>query len=159
MGAVQVITRALESGVLSPNLLYVPAGGASPEMIREEEGALRRPLSRQHKEVLTRWNGINLDVLTLYGCGVTPRQIGRLSAYQRLDPWLVEGIAFGSDPAGFIYVEEDAGNILCLDHDGGEIERVAANLNDFFGRYVFGEDAHLFGGDEWKEQLRAAGLL
>ena len=159
MSAVEVIAKVLDSGVLMPSLLYVPAEGASAEMIAEEERALGRRLSPKHQAVLRRWNGINLEVLRMYGCGDTPPQVGRLSENQGLDAWRVVGTAVGSDPAGFLYVEDDVGNILSLDHDGGAIKKVAADLDDFFGRFVFGEDAHLFGGDDWKEELRSLGML
>jgi hypothetical protein len=142
-----------------PGLLYVPAEGATAEMIAEEERAMGRRLSPQHVAVLRRWNGLDLEVLRLYGCGDLPPRIRRLAENQRLDGWEVEGTVIGSDPAGFMYVEDDAGNILSLDHDGGDIKILAADIDDFFGRLVFGEDAHLFAGDDWKEELRSHGLL
>lgn len=157
--AVQVITRALDSGVLAPDLSYVPAEGASAEMIAKEERALGRRLSPQHVAVLRRWNGLDLEVLRLYGCGDVPPRIRRLAENQWPDEWPVEGIIIGSDPAGFMYLEDSAGNILSLDHDGGEVKTLASGVDDFFGRLVFGEDAHLFAGDDWKEELRSHGLL
>ena len=159
MSAVEVIERALASGVLDPDMTKLPAGGATPDLLREEERAVGRSFSARHKEILSRWNGINLDMLRVYGCGETPAGIKRLAANQWPDLGDLEGVAFADDPAGFVYFEEEGGGVLSFGSDGGDVERVADDLDDFFARYVFGEDAHLFAGDEWKEELRTHGLL
>src|SRR5688572_23411284 len=61
MTAISTIEKVLATGVLSPNLSFVPGRGAMDEELRILAGQLSRPLSLQHTALLRRWNGINLD--------------------------------------------------------------------------------------------------
>jgi hypothetical protein len=39
------------------------------------------------------------------------------------------------------------------------VKVLASDIDDFIGRYVFGQDAALFGGAQWAKELRDAGVL
>lgn len=66
-----------------------------------------------------------------------------------------ELVVFGSDPAGFAYAEGPEGAIFSLDHDGGDVDRVARDFDAFFADYMFGKDAATFMDDEWVNEVRA----
>ena len=160
MSAVDTIRRVLKTNVLLQGLVAVPEKGASEAEISGEEARLARPLSAQHRAVLQEWNGLNLDVIRFYGCGENVGKGMRLVNHQEGVGLLVEGgICVGSDPSGFAYIEDAVGQIYSYDHDGGELKLEIQNLDDFVDRYVFGRGAASFGGEEWLEELRAAGLI
>ena len=160
MTAISRIEEVLKTEVLMEDLMVVPARGARDDEIAEEERALGMRLSPAYREFLRRWNGANLDILRFYGCGSVEEGIQPLRARQSIVPGIVvSGVVIGSDPSGFIYVEAQDGQILCVDTDGGEVESVASSFEDFILRLVFGEDADKFGDPEWKEELEEAGLL
>src|SRR5574341_1554979 len=109
--AVEVIERVLKARVLSPGLTVIPDRGASQADFDEEERLLPRPLSSAMKRLLSRWNGLDLDLVRLYGCGSVVKGIKRLSAHQiRLEPdelrELNKPMVIGSDPSGFVYIED-----------------------------------------------------
>lgn len=159
MNGVAVIEKVLQSPLLSPGLTLVPPDGATDAELAEEEGLLPRPLSEQHRRLLHRWNGIDLEVIRFFGCGQAIEGIGRLSTAQ-LKPDSGDGLlVVGSDPSGFIYLETSMGRIYSFDTDGGDLDEDAAGLDDFIGRVVFGKDAASFGGEDWLEALRSAGLV
>jgi len=162
--AADVIERVLMARILTPNLTVIPPRGASQADFDEEERSLPRPLSLSMKRLLSMWNGLDLDVVRLYGCGAVVAGIKRLSSHQvPLEPGMLrelsKPIIIGSDPSGFVYIEDDRGQVWCLDTDGGDRNRVADSLDDFFGRVVFGADAETFAGSEWAKVLRDAGLV
>jgi hypothetical protein len=161
--AVDVIERVLKTSVLSPGLSVIPEQGASQANCDEEERLLPRPLSPAVRRVLSRWNGLDLDVVRLYGCGSVARGIKRLSAHQLVEADelrdLDEPMVIGSDSSGFVYIEDAQGRVWSLDTDGGELTRLADSLDDFLGRVVFGEGAEAFAGSQWAQTLRRAGLL
>jgi len=162
--AVEVIERVLKAGFLSAGLTVIPDRGATRADFDEEERLLPRPLSHVVRRLLARWNGLNLDVVRLYGCGSVVNGIKRLSPHQlRLAPDelrnLDKPMVIGSDPSGFVYVEDTRGPVWSLDTDGGELTRLGDNLDDFLGRVVFGEDAEAFAGGDWVRTLRDAGLI
>ena len=68
-------------------------------------------------------------------------------------------IVFGDDPSGFMYAEDDGGVIYSVQVSTGDVKELARSLDDFFERLVFGKDAKEFGGQDWEEELRDAGLL
>lgn len=161
MSAVDIISRVISAGVLSESLTYVPKGGASNDDIKFVESKLRRKISEQHRILLERWNGINLDVVRVYGATATKGELkGILDVQEMLDHEAGERLtAFCESPAGMIYFEDADGSILMLDLDGDGVERVASGINDFFDRFVFGRDAAQFAGSEWFNELKEGGVL
>jgi len=149
----------LEADLLSGDLITVPSRGATEAEIAEAEKALGRKLSSSHRSLLQSWNGLDLDVIRFYGSGSVSSGIRNLTNEQ-LTEGLSEGdIVIGSDPAGFIYVEEPGGRIRRFDSDGGSQETIASDLDDFLERLVFGDDAAQFAGEAWRGELREAGIL
>lgn len=159
MSAASIITKAIKSGALIEGLIVIPSSGATELEITREEALLPRTMSEQHKDILRCWNGVNLDILRLYGCS-DHEELRRLSETQGDLFSKIEGaIAFGDDPAGFIYAESADGSIYSSQVSTGEEKKLAENLNDFFERLVFGEDAKEFGGEDWEKELVDAGLI
>lgn len=160
MSAVKRIEQVLKSGVLIDALMVVPETGASDGMLVSEENKLSRSLSGQHKILLKQWNGINLDIIRLYGCEPVEEEVSALSQRQQSD-LLDQGgyIVFGDDPAGYMYVEANDGSVISVDSEGGEIRKLAKDIDDFFMRLVFGVDAKSFAGEAWEKELSDAGLL
>jgi hypothetical protein len=160
MSAVSVIEKMIQSEVLFEEMLVLPVDGSSEEMFIEEEANLVRRLSERHKCILRKWNGFNLDVVRFYGCNVTHKEIKRLSSCQIGPLAEMEGvIVVGDDPAGFVYGEHENGKVLVEDTSSGEVKEVAKSLDDFFERLVFGVDAANFGGVDWANELRDAGVI
>lgn len=160
MSSVTIIEKAIASGVLIEGLTIMPSRGATDVEIVKEEAALPRPLSKQHREILKRWNGMNMDILRLYGCGNVHEELRRLSEAQIVIFSSVENeIVFGDDPAGFMYAEGVDGSIHSVQVSTGEEKKLAVSLDDFFERLVFGQDAKEFGGTDWQEELADCGLL
>ena len=155
--ATSIIERVLNSNVLLSELVHVAPRGATAQEIASEEKLMTRALSPGHREILAMWNGANLDVIRLFCCGPSSVPgVRRLSAGQE---GACDGeVFFADDPAGFRYVEGPGGAYL-VDADGGSRRRIAENLDDLFTRVVFGRDAASFGGPEWEQELRDAGLF
>lgn len=159
MTAIEAIKRVIESKVLKKSLTYLPGRGATVQELAELSDKLPRPLSTRHLALLKHWNGINLDVVRLYGASPTFGELRGLSETQSGPLTKVPGaIVFGDDPSGFIYAEASNGEILSFDSSFGEIKAIASNLDDFFTRLVFGKDAAEFAGDEWMNNLRMGGF-
>lgn len=159
MSAVAKIQSVLDSGLLTPELMFVPTTGATADDIRNEQQLLGRPLCSDQVEILHRWNGIGLDVVRLYGCGDEAKAVGRLSAMQVFGNCGVEGlIVVGADPSGFVYFQAPDKRVFCFDTDGGDFEQISESLDDFFERLVFGPDAATFAGEDWLAELREAGI-
>jgi hypothetical protein len=157
MSVVETVERAIASGLLLSELVIVPEQGASPDEIAVEEQLVGRALSEQHKDLLRNWDGLDLDILRIFGCktGAIPR----ISVSQAGLPNRKAGsIVIGSDPSGFLYYEDEQGCIWSYDSEGGTTKCLGRDLGDFLGRVVFGRDASLFAGEEWAEAVRTAGL-
>lgn len=139
------IEQVLTSGLLKPRLVSNPARGAS-----EAELAAVATLPIELREVLRWRNGLDLEVIRLHGAG---------NAYFRIHD-LATGdgsvVVFASDPAGFQYFLAEGGAIMCYDHDGGEVTKVAESVEDFLCNYIFGKRAAEFGGKEWASDVAAA---
>jgi hypothetical protein len=159
--AVDCLRKVMASGLLPPRLIAAVTRGASEEMLQAEECLLGRRLSPSHRALLEAWNGANWDVLRFYCCSESgTRGVSRLAFKQTGPPDSVRGaIAFADDPAGFTYWEDEGGRVFSLDTDGGRVKELAVDLDDFFCRLVFGNDADKFAGQDWKEELQAAGLV
>ena len=150
MGLIEKICQVLNSNVLDKNLITIPEKGADNIDILEEEKKLPRSLSPFHKKLLSKWNGIDLEVIRFYGVGNSPGIHGSLIENQYTISNTIEmGIVVGSDPAGFIYIEDKDYKIHMLDIDGGNCEIVASSLDDLIVNFIFGVRAKEFGGDEW----------
>jgi hypothetical protein len=163
MSAILKIRRLLEpdvrtSRLLDPELTVIPTSGASSEAIQAVETVLPRPLSTGHRELLLTWNGLNLDVLRVFGVPPTAPGILDLLSFQQLVPPGRGYIAIGNDPSGFLYFEHPSGLVSSFDHDGGTVSAVAVSVHDFIDNFVFGQGADRFLGREWLEELRALRL-
>lgn len=158
MSAVDRIKQVLASDVLTRQLTIVPAHGAANAEIEEEERLLGRRLFDDHASLLRTWNGISLDVIRFFGCGRST-EVARLSNMQALARGIGNAIVVASDPAGFVYLQTPDMAVWCHDTDGGAIELVAANVDDWIERVIFGPGAASFGGDDWLANLRAAGIV
>jgi hypothetical protein len=163
VNATETIARLLSepvrsSGLFSESLLVVPASGATQAQLHDVTVQLGRPLSAQHARLLSSWNGLDLDVIRLFGAAPAPNGIlplSKTSIAHAPSGWL----AFGSDPAGYVYFEDPSGAIHSFDHDGGHWTRVAPNLDAFITELVFGPKAALFAGEEWLATLRQCGVV
>ncbi len=160
MNAVKKIEEVLESSVLVDELLVVPDRGATEAEIAAEEHLIGRTFSGGFSEFLRKWNGANLDVIVIFGCGETHPEIPALRDRQTLLPCGIgQAIVIGSDPAGFVFAEARNRQIVSIDTKGGGHEVVGSGFADFVSRFVFGEDSHLFCDEDWQQELRGAGLL
>jgi hypothetical protein len=158
MTAVEIIERVLGTKVLHPSLIYVPGRGASAEEIAAVASKLPRALSPAHQGLLRRWNGLNLEVIRIYGT-VESREIQGLADNQ--DESLSEEpgmIIFADSPTGIAYAEDADGIIVSYDFDGGDVSALAPDFDDFFVRLVFGKDSAEFCGEDWRQQLAASGV-
>lgn len=160
MAAIDVIERALAADILLPSLTYVPQRGAVKEQLTSISGVLPRPLSESHERLLKRWDGLNLDVLRLYGASPHPGELRGLAEAQIGPLVAVPGtVVFGDDPAGFVYGETKSGEVMSFDSASGQMKKVAESIDDFFERLVFGKDAADFAGADWLYELKSAGLV
>ena len=136
--------------------MFVPTRGATSADIAAIEAAISRSISHRHKELLRRWNGLNLDVVRVFGCNPSTGEIRNLADSQLTDS---TNIVIGDDPAGFTYSEASDGKIYCHDSDPISKRHVADNLELFFTSYLFGPAAESFGGKEWVAELVDSGLI
>jgi len=156
--AFEVIARVAAAGVLNPSLSTIASRGATASELEATESEIGRPLPKAYRTLLGRWNGLDLDVVRIFGCGAVEAGLTSLTEEQVDWPEVKGWIAIGSDPSGFIYFADKEGAILSYDTDGGDIEKCASDLDDFLGRLVFGSDAAQFCGEEWARELRKVGL-
>ena len=156
---IEIIEKIIESEILITSLTFIPEKGATPDEIKQEELIIGKKFSIYHKSFLEKWNGIDLDVIRVYCCGNSSDRLNRI-ADEQFEELTSKGFtAIGSDPAGFIYLENEKAEIHSFDTDGGEIEFQAKNLDFFFTDLVFGQNADKFLGEDWKEVLRSHNLL
>ncbi len=159
MNFINVIEKTLESSLFEPSLIFIPKEGLSETELDNLEKEIGRKLSPYHKEFLQKWNGINLEIIRLYGFGNKEKRIRQLTDEQNERFLSKHTLVIGSDPSGFIYLEDKEFNILCLDTISGETQFLARNLDDFFSALVFGEESNKFLGEEWKNELHKLGFL
>jgi hypothetical protein len=156
MSMIEIIEKAINSKVLIESLILIPKVGATLDEIKEEESLLGKPFSDYHKTLLRKWNGMDLDIIRIYCCGKPSNRIKRIFEEQ-INQLNSQGfIVFGSDPSGFIYLENDKAEIFSFDTDGGELEFLAKNLDEFFTNLVFGVHSDKFLGEDWKNSLMNA---
>ena len=160
MHAIQKIQQVLESGILLSDLVVIPSRGATTQEIIQEERMLSRTISAQHRSLLENWNGIGLEVLRLFGCGVQTGELGRLSDFQVSQDAEYDGVVIiGSDASGFAYLEDSNGGIYSLDSSSGELKLLATTFDSFICDFIFGEDGEQFAGPDWIRDLRDFGLV
>jgi len=151
-----VIEKVLNSDLLDKDLIDVP-GPSIDLQIKEEENKLSKNISSEYKLFLQNYNGLNLDIIRLYGVGVTDKCIRNLSDTK--NDLELEGIIIGDDPAGFYYIQNISGQIYSCDSKSYNIKCLANSFSSFISDVVFGENADEFAGEEWKSELRDAKLL
>ena len=158
--SIEVIERVLNSGLLTDVLTLIPDDGASAEQIAGEQRHLALPLCDEHLQLLRRWNGLDLEVVRIYGCGDACPERLRLRHCQLVHSQFDSPMnAVGSDPSGFVYFQDASCAIWQLDTDGGGVQKVASDLTDFLCRVVFGRDGADFGGNDWLSELRDVGIV
>ncbi|MBO9880699.1 SMI1/KNR4 family protein [Xanthomonas sp. D-109] len=150
MDAISTIEQVLRSGLLSENLVFAPSAGVLPAQLSALEIILPRSISPQHRALLARWNGIDLDVIRVLGTGNIEGQLPRIEDNQALstETGHAGAIAIANDPSGFVYFELPDGSVIAWDHDGGGTTFMASDINDFFGQTVFGSRGAEFFGEE-----------
>lgn len=155
---VEIIYKVVATNLLIKGLYYLPHKGASEIDIKNAEEALGLILFSDHKNFLKYWNGANLDIIRLFGCGQTEDAIPNISSNQfgmeKKDFRII-----ASDPAGFIYVQDNMEKIFSFDTDGGIFAEVGKNFEDFICNYLFGLRAKEFAGEQWFNELKEAGII
>lgn len=160
MTTVDFLELVLSKELLIPELVYVPTRGATHLELAMINSQLPRKLSYTHSSILTRWNGLNLDVLRIYGATQTTKEIkGILESQSGFLGKSSDTILFGDDPSGFLFAEDGEGRILSFDSKSDVQKIIASDMDDFFQRLIFGKDAALFGGDDWADEVLKAGLV
>lgn len=160
MTNVELIEKVLSSNLLIPEMTYAPPNGASSDEFSMLNKSLPRPLSQPHRDILKRWDGLNLDVIRLYSASPTQGRLRGLTDNQEVTLASRNGyIVFGDDPAGFTYAEDSEGKVWVYDCECNTVNLIAQSIDDFFQNYLFGLNGAAFGGDSWAEELKAAGLI
>lgn len=135
------IRRVLSSGLLTPQLVYVPSSGAQSSDLSQTK------LTDDLRELLEWRNGLDLDVIRVHGLGevepgITPAVIHANGSLE-----------FASDPSGFRYLLGGDGSVSSMDHDGGAIEKITDSVDSFFRMFVFGHRAVEFAGADWAHDV------
>jgi hypothetical protein len=160
LSAVDKITRVLTTDLLSSELTVIPRRGATDLELAEEQIRLGKQLCSDHIAILRRWNGLDLELVRLFGCGSDCRSPGRLADRQSGIPGSITGgIIVANDPAGFVYIQLSDRRLMCYDPDGGEVSKLSASLDEFIDQVVFGLGAASFAGEEWLGELQDAGIV
>lgn len=125
MHSLDIIRRIVSEPLVSSGLLIrefiIVSPPAKLVQVAALEGTLPRKLSESHRRLLLTWNGLNLEVVRLLGAPPVREGVDPIPKWQRVIPprhslW----IAIGTDPAGFLYAEDEDGSVWSIDHDGGE---------------------------------------
>ena len=141
------VERVLASGLLHTELVAIAEHGAT-----DADLARVPALPLELRDLLSWRNGFNLDEVRIHAIGGDfgwQLEIVNVQGHGR-------GIVFASDPSGFQYVIREDGAIVSLDHDGGGVKAIAADVDDFLRHYVFGERANEFGSEEWAKEVAVA---
>ncbi|WP_428001387.1 hypothetical protein [Acidovorax sp.] len=158
MTAVRTIDKIIQSGILNRDLSEIPKNGADFTQLAELDNGLPRAISKMHKQILVAWDGLNLEIIRIYGAGLSVASVKRLIESQRYAV-TEDMIVFADDPAGFIFMEGGDGSVYSLDSKTSNFERIAFNLEEFFADKVFGKDAEEFMGDYWFGRLKDFNLV
>lgn len=177
---VWTIKYFLDNHMVPEEDLSVPPTGANNDAIEAEEKALGRRFSKSHARFLRKWNGIDLGVITLFGCSSPIRGAETLLHRRQQasiigDAPLILGcsrrapapIAESSMvPQDFnciptpevLYIEMADGRIHRKSPNRESLEEVAMDFEAFICQFVFGEDSRAFGGDPWFWALHMYGF-
>jgi|GEM_PF-4871001 hypothetical protein len=148
------------TGLEMMRLVAVPEAGASDIEIAALAHVLPRSLGKTHEAILRRWNGLNVDIIRVFRAGPSIKKLPGLADHQHPPLSGMPGvIIFANDPSGFQYGEAGTGEILCFDHDGGEVKKLSSSMEEFFDELIFGASAAEFAGQDWHDELAAAGII
>ena len=156
---IECFKTIVKSGLLSESLTDIPESGASSDQITKVETAVGRSLSLEHIETLNYWDGADLDIVIFLSASDKDYSIISAFSYAEFPPEAELPVPFASDHSGFVYAESKDGKIWQWDHEGAPAKVIALNIQDFFCNLVFGERSHEFSGQEWREELIAAGVI
>lgn len=158
---VSTIEKVVASGVLIDGLFLLANSGAGSDEIDSAEKMVGHELSSDYKAFLNRWNGADLDVIRLYGCGNVDESLKSIESQSYLIEEFPDFILFGSSPAGFMYLESTLDQkVYVMDAMSSDAPvNICHSFSEFVVEYVFGERSNEFGGDEWKDELLDAGVL
>ena len=165
MEFIERLKKVVDSGILSEGLSDISKQNATQNMIDKEEECLPRKLSHYHRKFLETWNGSNFDFIRVYGVGKTENEFIKSLCNEHkeweeiIEEVEKESIFFADDISGFMYFELKDFTIVQLDTDGGGIEKVADDMNDFFLNFVFGKRAYEYAGDDWLQELVDAKII
>lgn len=168
MKFIDKIQKVIDNNIdlLMPEFILVPSKGATDKMINDAEKQLSRRLSDQHKFLLKKWNGIELDYIKIFGVFKTESfNIGHIfelvdknKEYKEfVDEVGEQTILFADDASGFMYFENKNGSIFYYDPDYHKIKKIANDMDHFFDECVFGEKSEEYFG--WIEELKANNIL
>lgn len=148
---VSLFHKVINSGLLCDDLIFIPSKGATNIDLTALQSSLKRSLCADHVELLQEWDGINLEVISLYSVNKSDElfQIAKsqISSYPNL-------IFFGHDPIGISYAYDADGKVYLLDSDALELEHISENLSDFFYNFIFGEKSECLMGISWVDELK-----
>jgi hypothetical protein len=150
------INKVIQSNILNKEMIDMPSRGLLENEIKEIEDKTGKKIFYQYRSFLKRYNGYNLDWIKFHGCTKIDKEIFDIT--ENFDE-TIEEIIIASDSYGIGYFEKKNGEIFSFDYDGGAIEKVADSFEDFICNYVFGKRSREFGGDEWYEDLKKAGIF
>ncbi len=146
------------SEFLSKSFIHIPQNGASNDDIKNEEDLLGKCLSEDYKVLLKKYNGINLDIIRFCGVGDTEQYIDRLVDSQAHCP--KDKLLIGKSPSGLCYLMDNDGKIYWYDtREIDSEELLARSLSELIDDILFGVHAESFAGEEWKEELKQAGIV
>jgi hypothetical protein len=163
MNIVEKLEQVIASNIIGEELLFAPSKGISKEKMLELDIAFNNLLSEDLKSLLRKWNGLHLDIINFFGFGdplegsINSMEENQLKNYHVYN--YKDFLAFADDPAAYLYLQSPSGEIYTFDLKNSYMDRVSSSLEDFICNYVFGKRAAEFAGDEWFDEVKAAGLI
>lgn len=151
---VNKIEEVLQKKVLIQELCTIPEEGVSEAYLRDHNYFNNDTLSKEspYIELLKRWNGIDLDIIRVFGVNKN-----HIAEEIRFDTELLL-LLIASDPAGFLYGMDKKGLIYSVDTKSNAKKQVADSFDDFIINFIFGSRAEEFLGKEWYMELQTAGV-
>jgi SMI1-KNR4 cell-wall len=162
MSPKEKIEIVLSNKKLLGSLVFVPSSGVSDLELAKAEKHVGTILPLSLKNILKCWNGLHLDIINFFGCGEVEDPIHKIEENQPNNYEIYNKnffVAFGDDPAAFLYLFDKNEKIYSLNLKSSQIEFLSENLEDFICNLVFGERAREFAGEEWEQELIDAGIL